>query len=51
MASVQLILNVVASSKGGSGYAPTQQGYSVNMVPGQQTAVLVAASVQISLER
>ena len=34
--------NLVASSKGGSGYAPTQQGYSINMVPGQQTAVLAA---------
>ncbi len=34
--------NLVASSPGGNGYAPVQQGYTVSMVPGQQTAVLAA---------
>jgi hypothetical protein len=34
--------NLVASSSGGNGYAPVQQGYTVTMVPGTQTAVLAA---------
>jgi len=34
--------NLVASSKGGPGYAPVQQGYTVNMTLGQQTAALAA---------
>ncbi len=34
--------NLMASSSGGSGYAPVQQGYTVSMVPGQQTATLAA---------
>ena len=34
--------NLVATSPGGAGYAPVSQGYTVNMVPGQQTATLAA---------
>ena len=34
--------NLVAKSPGGPGYAPVAQGYTVLMVPGQQTAALAA---------
>lgn len=33
---------LVASSPGGPGFAPVKQGYTVNMVPGTQTAALAA---------
>jgi hypothetical protein len=34
--------NLVATSAGGNGYAGVQQGYTVSMVPGNQTAALAA---------
>ncbi len=34
--------NLLASSPGGNGYAPVQQGYTVITVPGTQTAALAA---------
>ena len=34
--------NLVASSPGGNGYAAVQYGYTVNLIPGMQTATLVA---------
>ena len=34
--------NLVATSPGGNGYAGVQQGYTVSMVPGNQTAALAA---------
>jgi len=34
--------NLIATSAGGAGYAPVSQGYTVNMVPGTQTATLAA---------
>lgn len=34
--------NLVASSPGGNGYAAVQQGYTVSIIPGNQTATLAA---------
>ena len=34
--------NLVATSPGGNGYAAVQQGYTVSMIPGNQTAALAA---------
>ncbi len=34
--------NLVASSPGGNGYAAVQQGYTVSLIPGTQTAALAA---------